>query len=139
MKRVSAIIVVTLLAGCESSERREAERLADAVARFRRASNEEEPSTAAALRAVPCTVDEVCRARDTCLHAADLIARSLRLRDDVTVGLAMVDAGKWTVGSAEARGLAEKLDEAERVLQEGFQGLPDCDERMQSVKRRYRF
>lgn len=36
------------------------------------------------------------------------------------------------VGSEAARGLGAKLDEAERMPQEGFQGLPDCDERMKA-------
>ena len=137
MRPLLFVPALLVLLACEGGERREAERLADAIVRFRHASNAEEPATAADLRKVSCTTEDVCRTRDTCLVAADGIAKALRLKNEVEKGIADLDAGKLSLDDAQS--LPQKLDEADRVLKDGYTALPACDTQLAALKKRYRF
>lgn len=136
MKRALALVV--LLVACDSGERREAAVLAQAVERFHIAENPQKPSAVEALRAVPCSAAEVCRARDACLAAAEPTAKALRLKSEVEKGLAALEKGALAKDSPEARALPAKLDEAETLLKEGFQALPACDDQVAALKKKHR-
>lgn len=113
--------------------------MAEAMARFRKADNVAKPAMVDALRSVRCTAADVCRARDACLASAEATARSLRLKNEVEQGLSAVEKGVVAKDSAEARALGPKLDEAESLLREGFAALPNCDDQVMGLKRKYAF
>lgn len=143
MTRAAILLGAALAAGagvvaCDSGERREAAVLVSAVERFRMADNANKPATVDALRAVPCSAADVCRARDACLASAEATAKALKLKSDVEQGLSAIEKGTLSKESPEARALPQKLDDAEMLLKEGFQELPKCEEQVSALKRRLR-
>lgn len=141
MRAVATALLAATLAGalgCDGEKRQEAERLVVAVERFRRADNPGKPAAVDALRGVPCSASDVCRARDACLASAEATAKALRLKSEVEQGLAALERGALAKDSPEAQALPEKLDDAESLLKEGFEALPKCEEEITALKRRYR-
>ncbi len=137
MRRI-ALAALVLLA-CESAERAEAQRVVAAVDRFRQAQNPDKPAAAEALRAVPCSAPDVCKARDTCLVTADTWGRAIRLKNEVEKGLDAIEKGTLAKDSPEAKELPKKLDEAEALLKEGHDKLQPCDDEVMSLRRKHRF
>ena len=90
------------------------------------------------LKNAACKDAEVCQTRDACAASLDATSRSLRLKHEVEEGLARLEAGKLDKASAEAQALPKKLDEAARLLEEGHDKLPLCDDRLASLRRRFR-
>lgn len=135
---VTPFVVLAVCPACDSGERREAEQLVAAVDRYRRADNPGKPAAVDALRAVPCSAPDVCRARDACLASADATARALRLKSEVEQGLAAIERDAMPKDTPEAQALPAKLDEAEALLKEGFERLGPCDEQLMALKRRLR-
>ena len=133
---LAAAIALPMLAGC-SGDRTEAAQVVEAVMRFRRADNRDKPAMAEALGAVRCTLAEVCRVRDDCFASAEATAKALRLKNEVEIGISALKNGSLARDSAEVRALPQKLDEAERLLQEGFARLPACDHSIMVLKRKY--
>jgi hypothetical protein len=134
------IVAALLLPACTSGNaRQEAQQVAEAMDRFRKADNASKPSTVATLRAVKCTVTDICKARDACLASAEATSKSLVLKNEVEQGLSAVEKGTTPKDSAEARALGPKLDEAETLLKEGFAALPACDDQIMALKRKYAF
>jgi hypothetical protein len=123
---------------CHTGARREAEQLLSAVERFRRADNAAKPATVDALRAVPCSDPEVCRARDACLASAEATAKALRLKSEVEQGLAALEKGQLAKDSPEAQALPTKLDEAASLLDEGHKRLEPCEEQTAALRRKHR-
>jgi hypothetical protein len=130
-----------LLPACPSSSnaRQEAQQVAEAMDRFRKADNPSKPAMVASLRAVKCSATDVCKARDACLASAEATAKSLLLKSEVEQGLSAVEKGTTSKDSPEARALGPKLDEAETLLKEGFAALPACDDQIMALKRKYAF
>ncbi|MBX3263280.1 MAG: hypothetical protein KIS78_19580 [Labilithrix sp.] len=126
------------LAACESAERREAQSVVIAVARFRSADHASTPAMVEALKATPCTAPDVCKTRDDCASTGEATARALRLKAEVERGLAALEDGSLAKDSPEARELPKKLDEAEVLLKQGHEGLAKCDEDVQALKRKHR-
>ena len=124
--------------GCDNAEKREAERLIDAVGIFRRADNNAKPGAVENLRVVPCTAPDVCRARDACLASAEATAKALRLKNEVEQALAKIEKGELSKDTPKAKALPKKLDEAETLLKEGHDGLTACDDQIQALKRKHR-
>ena len=114
-----------------------AAQVAEAMDRFRKADNAAKPAMVEGLRNVKCTATDVCKARDACLASAEATAKSLRLKSEVEQGLSAVEKGTMPKDSAEARALGGKLDEAETLLREGFAALPNCDDQVMALKRKY--
>ena len=139
MKRavIASLLVVTSSA-CESGARREAQQLAAAVERFRRADNPAKPATVAAIREVSCTDAEVCGAREACLAAAESTGRALELKSEVEQGLIALEKGQLAKESPEAQALPSKLDMAETLLKEGHARLGACEEQLAALKRKHR-
>lgn len=143
MKRLTSLILLlgpalVVCSGCESSERREANSVVTAITRFRHADHASTPAAVEALKATPCSVVEVCQARDTCLAAGESTSKALMLKSEVERALAKIEKGELAPDSVEAKGLATKLDEAETLLKKGHESLPACDEQVQALKRKHR-
>lgn len=129
-----AVLVTT---GCTAGGKQEAAQVAEAMDRFRKADNPSKPSTIEALRGVKCTAADVCQARDACLASAEATVKALRLKSEVEQGLGGIEKGTLPRESAEAKALPAKLDEAEGLLKEGFAALPQCDDQVMALKRKY--
>ena len=127
------------LAACDGAERRDAEVVVAAVTRFRTADHASTPAMVEALKATPCTAPEVCKTRDDCARTGESTAKALRLKAEVEKGLAALEQGTIAKDSPEAKALPQKLDDAERLLKEGHEGLAACDEQVQALKRKHRF
>lgn len=137
MRRLVYIAVSLLALACDSSEKREAEQVVFAVERFRKAENPAKPAAVEALRAIKCSAEEVCRARDACLASAEATARALKLKSEVEQGLNAIEKDAMPKDSEEARLLPFKLDEAENLLKEGFDRLGPCDDQLMALKRKH--
>ena len=133
------LVVLSPAAACTSGARQEAAQVAEAMDRFRKADNATKPSKVGTLRAVKCSVTDVCQARDACLASAEATAKSLSLKSEVEQALVKIDAGTLSKESPEAKGLALKLDETSTLLDEGYKALPACDDQIMALKRKYAF
>ena len=141
MKNVLLGIAVLLSAeaACTSGARQEAAQVAEAMDRFRKADNATKPAMVGTLRAVKCSATDVCQARDACLASAEATAKSLSLKSEVEQAIVALDAGTLSKESAEAQGLALKLEETSTLLDEGYKALPACDDQIMALKRKYAF
>jgi hypothetical protein len=135
----AAALGIALLPSCTPGGRQEAQQVAEAMDRFRKADNAAKPATVGTLRAVKCSATDVCHARDACLASAEATSKSLVLKSEVEQTLSAVEKGTLSKDAPEARALAGKLDEAETLLKEGFAALPPCDDQMMTLKRNYGF
>lgn len=133
------VVVLSLAPACTGGARQEAAQVAEAMDRFRKADNAAKPSMVGTLRAVKCSATDVCQARDACLASAEATAKSLSLKSEVEQALVAIDAGSLSKESAEAKGLALKLDETSTLLDEGYKALPACDDQIMALKRKYAF
>jgi hypothetical protein len=134
-----AASAVASLAACDSGARSDAQRLASAVERYRRADNPSKPSTIDAIRSAPCSADDVCRAKAACLATAEPTAKALTIQHEVEVALRALDAGTLPKDSPKAKGLFAKVDAAEALLNEGHGKLTACDDQILALKQKYRF
>lgn len=132
------VVVLAALAGCDGGERRDAASVVTAVARFRSADNASTPAMLEALRATPCAAHDVCEARDDCAATGEATVAALRLKTEVERGLGALAKGTLAKDSPEAQELPKKLDEAERLLKQGHEGLAKCDEQVQALRRKHR-
>ncbi len=135
--RAVAVIAILALVACESPKKREAASVVAAIDRFRAADNREKPALAKELLAVPCADPEICAAKKACTDMAEPTARAIELKSEVEVGLARVEKGELAKDSPEAQGLPQKLDEAERLLNQGRRGLEACDDRVLRLRGAY--
>ena len=135
---VASFAAFAVLAGCDSAERRDAASVVTAVARFRSADNASTPAMVEALKATPCTALDVCKTRDDCVATGEATAKARRLKTEVEQGLVALEKGTLAKDSPEAQELPRKLDEAERLLKQGHEGLAKCDEQVQALKRKHR-
>ena len=135
------ILVAAWLAipACTAGSRQEAAQVAEAMDRFRKADNASKPAKVGTRRAVKCSAPDVCQARDACLASAEATAKSLRLKSEIELAIAAIDAGTLAKDSPQAQGLALKLDETSTLLDEGFAALPACDDQILALKRKYAF
>ncbi len=76
--------------------------------------------------------------RDVCIASGDATARALRLKAEVEKSLAELEKGTLPKESAEAQALPKKLDDAQKLLEQGHDGLPRCDEEVQALRRKHR-
>ena len=128
---------LTVLA-CDGPDRRDAERIVSLVGRIRSVEGSMTPTALAELKAAPCNLIEVCRTRDACLVSLEATSKALTLKSEVEIGVTAMELGKLQRESPEAKELAKKLDEASRLLDEGHERLPACDESLQGLHRRFR-
>jgi hypothetical protein len=136
MKRWTALALALACAACASGKRESASLVA-AVDRFRVAEMGAKGPLADAIDAVPCSVAEVCAAKEACLASARPTARGAALKAEVESALGDLHAGRMTQEEAASRHLAGKLDEASQLLGDGFAKLPACDARITALRLEY--
>ena len=139
-RRAKRLVAVALLlaAGCNPEAKQEADSLVRAMERFRKAENRDKPDMIGVVKNTKCSAADVCAARTECLAYADATAQALRLKRDVELSLLVLEADAMSKESAEAKALPGKLDEAERLLKEGFGHLQPCDDQLMALRRTHR-
>lgn len=135
--RTIFLAAALILPACSTGARQEAAQVVEAMDRFRKADNAAKPSTVETLRAVKCSAADVCKARDACLASAEATSKALKLKSEVAQGLTAIETDAMPRSAPEARALPAKLDEAESLLKEGFAALPQCDDQLMALKRKY--
>ncbi len=106
--------------------------------RFRKAESGAKDAAIVPLRAVQCSTADVCATRSACLGSAEATLKALQLKHDVEQGLRALESGSLAREGATATALPAQLDRAQRLLNEGFQGLATCDAQVLALKRTYR-
>jgi hypothetical protein len=129
-----ALVCALLAAACTPSAKGETSALSSAVDRWRRAEGPGKETAGRAVGAVACSERQVCEARQACVAAIEPTARALALKDEVTARLAEVEGKRLAPDSPEARALPEKLDEAQRLLEEGRAHMADCDAKLAALQ-----
>jgi hypothetical protein len=129
-------MVLVALVAC-SGDRREAASLVSAIDRFHTAENPEKPGVADYAATVACSAHDVCAAKDACLKAIQDTAKGLRLKSEVSQGLAELEAKKLTPQDEAAKALPAKLEEAARLLDQGHAAMPACDARILELRQAY--
>ena len=132
-----ALASLAFAAGCDAGARQEAAQVIEAVDRFRKAENPGKPAAVEALRSVKCSAADVCKARDACLATSRPTTKGLLLKHEVESALADLHAGRLSADQAGARALPSKLDEAQRLLDEGHASLSACDAKLTSLRLKY--
>jgi hypothetical protein len=128
-----AVVVVTSCA----SGKREAASLVAAVDRYRKAEMGAKGPLADAIAAVACSTPEVCAAKEACVASARPTVEGIALKAEVEAALADLHAGKLTQEEAASRGLAQKLDRATQLLDDGHAKLPACDAKITAMRLEY--
>jgi hypothetical protein len=134
MRRV--VLFALFCASC-SSAKQEASFLVAAIDRFHRAENIDKPSRAADLAAVRCSDPGVCEAKAACVVATKATADALRLKATVESTLAELRHGTLSKTDDGVRTLPSMLDEAGRLLDEGRNQMPACDQKILVLRGRY--
>jgi hypothetical protein len=137
-RKMRRLLVVLLfaLAACGGTKR-EASAVVGAIDRYRDADNDHRPEKADLLDAVPCSDAEVCAAKTACMKAADPTAKGLRLKREVEKGLADVQAGKLSPQDPAAQAMPGKLDDSQRLMDEGQKALDQCDQLATALRIKY--
>jgi hypothetical protein len=137
----SLLLLLLLLSfvACDSADRQDAASVVSAIRRFRSADNASTPSAVDALKATPCSSDDACRTKQTCLVSGEATANALRLKSEVEQGLVDLERGTLAKDSPEAKEMPKKLDQAETLLKKGLEGLPACDEQVVALRRKHHF
>jgi hypothetical protein len=133
---VRLLMLALALAACTSTHR-EASSLIAAVDRFRKAEMRAKAPLADALAAVPCSAAEVCAAKAACVASAQPTVNGIALKTEVERALADLHDGKLTQADVASRGLAQKLDQATQLLEEGEAKLSTCDARITALRLEY--
>jgi hypothetical protein len=130
---LAALAALAALVACTSTKRESAS-LVEAVDRYRKAEMSAKGPLADALEAVPCDAAEVCAAKAACVAAARPTVKGAALKREVEIALADLHAGRLTQDEAASRGLAEKLDQATQLLDEGQAKLAGCEARITALR-----
>jgi hypothetical protein len=123
---VLALLGVALTV-CSNAAKREAAVLIAAVDGYRHAEGVSKAAEAAKVARAPCTDEKVCAAKRACVEAIDPTARALSLKEEVAAGVTDIERKRVSADSPEARALPAKLDEAEKLLNEGRLKMSACD------------
>lgn len=122
---------VVALAACahdDGPERSEAAAVSRAVEALRNADNSQKNAPLAALRAVPCSVPDICAAQSFCVAAYEEHVRALTL----------IDAAKTAAASAAAETLRDALAAAEAGLARAKAQTDECATKQGALARKYR-
>ena len=130
MARVTIALAAFLLLACTGPAKGEAAALVHAVDAYRRAPAEAKGQRGKAVGDVLCSDAKVCEAKAACVAAIDPTVRALVLKDEVAARVADLEKGALAPDSPEARALPGKLDEAEKLLQDGRAKMATCDARL---------
>jgi hypothetical protein len=134
-----AVALALLTPACAGPGKGEAIALTDAVDRFLHASGSATAAQVQAVAAVNCTDERVCSAKQVCMGAIDPTAKSLALKDEVSLRLADIEAHRLAADSPEAQALPGKLDDASRLLREGHDKMEVCETKLADLQVAFRF
>lgn len=118
----------------KDSEKSEASTLVRLVTELRMADNAHKRAPLDRLRSMPCSAPRVCQARDACARAFEHHVRGVELGARIRNLLASSDAGPPPPNQDPEALLLEMNLEVE----EGRKLMPDCEERVASLRSRHR-
>lgn len=128
----SCFLIFATSIGCSHTQ--EAKSLIEAVDRYRKAPTDQQPPLADAIAKVQCSDNEVCAAKDACLKSASATAKGIRKRQEVEKVLAEVLDGSLPKTDPRAMKSYGDLDESDRLMKEGMDALPACDEKLVALR-----
>jgi hypothetical protein len=99
-----------------------------AIEAVRNADNAQKSSPLAALRAVPCSVADVCAAQSLCVAAYEGHVKALELIERV----------KATASTAPVESVKQALGEAQSALASAKEHTDDCATKQGELARKYR-
>jgi hypothetical protein len=120
-----------LLFGCPAGDgpaRSEAAAVSRGIEALRNADNAQKSAPLAALRALPCSVADVCAVQSLCVAAYEGHVQAL----------ALIERVKATARTAPVETVQRSLTEAERALERAKQGTDDCATKQGELVRKYR-
>jgi hypothetical protein len=123
----SLVLLAFVASWCSPSAKTEAASLVGAVDRFRDAPDAAKVERARAVATIRCSAASVCRARHVCEDAVAPSARAFEIKNLVTERVADIRAGRLAPDSPEASSLPNALSEAEHLLAEGRDKMPECE------------
>jgi hypothetical protein len=123
-----------VLVACTGAGKREAASLFEAVDRYRHANDASKEALGRAVAAVACTDARVCDVKQVCLAAIEPTNHALQLKDEVTLRLGDLEQKRLAPDSPEAQALPAKLDEAQRLLEDGRTRMATCDARLAELR-----
>ena len=130
MARAKTALAAFLLFACTGPAKAEASALVHAVDAYRRAPPESKAQRGKAVGDALCTDAKVCDAKQACVAAIDPTVRALALKEEVAARVTDLEKGVLAKDSPEASALPGKLDEAEKLLQDGRAKMATCDARL---------
>ncbi|MDP9034810.1 MAG: hypothetical protein M3O50_08375, partial [Myxococcota bacterium] len=116
--------------GCAASSKGEATRLLRAVDHFRHVPDAAKTDEARAIASLACTDPKVCEAKRVCVAALEPTARALFLKEDVASRVRDIEQARLAPNAPEAQRLPAELDEAERLLRDGRDRMPECERKL---------
>jgi hypothetical protein len=129
---LAAVSAIGVLASCTDSAKPEAERLVATMDRFRLGARAEHGARAKEVEAVQANDPEVVDARRVCLEAVTKIVQSetieQRVKDELAKGVTTLE---------RHASLAKELDDAEKLVHEGYDRMPTCDLALNALKKRF--
>jgi hypothetical protein len=131
---LSVVALAALGAACTGAGKREAASLSEAVDRYRRADDGSKEAHGRDVAALSCTEARVCEAKQACLAAIEPTTRALALKDEVVRRLGDLEQKRLAPDSPEAQALPGKLDDAERLLEEGRTKMTVCDAKLAELR-----
>jgi hypothetical protein len=127
----SIVAVALALAACAHDDgpaRSEAAAVSRAVEALRNADNRQKGALLAALRAVPCSVPDVCAVQSSCAAAYEEHVRVL----------ALIEAARAAASTAPADTLKDALAAAEAGLARAKTQTDECATQQSALARKYR-
>jgi hypothetical protein len=129
-----ALAAVASMLACTGGAKREASALLAAVDRYRRADDTSKAAEAQKVAGVACSDSKVCGAKQACLAAIHPTERALMLKLEVERRLSDIEQKRLPLDSPEAQALPSKLDEAERLLDQGRAKLHRCEKELTDLQ-----
>jgi hypothetical protein len=132
--RIALAALAAVGAACAGPGKREAASLSEAVDRYRRADDAAKEVHGRDVAALSCSEPRVCEAKQACLAAIEPTTRALSLKDEVARRLGDLEQKRLAPDSPEAQALPGKLDDAERLLEEGRRRMSVCDAKLAELR-----
>lgn len=130
-----SLLTSILAASCAKNvEKRETAILVRTVTALRAADNAHKTAPLEQLRSMPCSAPAVCQARDACIEAFEHHVRGVQLGARLRNELAQHDAAS----PPAAHDTAALLLEMNVEVEEGRKLMPDCEQRVASLRIRHR-
>ena len=122
---------------CAPAAKRETASLAAAVERYQLSDVSSKSAAAADIRAALCDDPDVARAKGACVSAVDTTAKAMDLKREVETGLDDLEKKRVTADELRQRDLPKKLDDAERLLNDGRGAMKSCVDQVMALRLKY--